>query len=345
MVYGNVENYLEGCTVQHVIPGYASLDEMAFHVLESVESDYNAMMMSVGVMELAHLEENGSEMVYEAEGGKVKQIVDKAVEMFKSMWSKVQGLIQTALEAFEKKAQEFREKVMKKLDSKVLDARVKGLKADRNFGTTYEYKNINEYSSSVIAKIQGSDKKVEDLYTSAASASKNSNNELLNGLGDKLDAEVKSVIQSLCPNAQNASSIVKMMKDDIRGSRKDVNGDWVKSNYKTIIDEVRDYPVTKKTLKSNYKALQKTYNEAIKKCKKANTDKFFEANAYTKAIKAYKDLRQVTIYCQQAVISCLNERQGFYRSVIFKLIGSKPVKEAAVSESATMDKVDSLFNW
>ena len=65
MVYGNtVENYLEGCTVQHVIPGYASLDEMAFHVLESVESDYNTMMMSVGVLELAHLEESGSEVVY-----------------------------------------------------------------------------------------------------------------------------------------------------------------------------------------------------------------------------------------------------------------------------------------
>ena len=344
MVY-TTENYLEGCTPKNVIPAYASLDEMAFHVLESVERDYNAIMMSVGVSELAHLEATGAEIVYEAGNGKVKELVDKATKLFKDMWEKVQGLIKKATDAFEAKATEFRKKIMTKVDSKVLADRVKNLKADKSFGNTYDYKNINEYSAEVIDKIKAVDSKVDKLYSEAVEGAKNGNVEKTNALDDALKAEVNGVIKALCPSADSAKNIIKFMKDDIRGGRKEVNGTWVKDNYKTIIEEVTNLPTTKKTLKKDYNELKKSYNDAIKACRKANDGKHFEANAYTKTIRAYKDLRQVTIYSQQAIIGCLNERYNFYRSVMFKLIGTKPVKESTVTESATVDRVSSLFEW
>lgn len=335
------ENYLEGSTPTNVIPSYATLDEMAFHVIESSEADFNAMMMECGVIELAYVEENHQEMVYEA--GKVKGLIDKAVNMFKKMWSNVQGLIQKALAAFDKKAQEFREKVMKKIDKNFLQKRVDNVKANKDFGKTYKYKNIENYATQVDALILNADHDVQTLVATAKSKAKNGE-AVTDGLSNDLDKVVNGLIEKLHGNAKTKSVLVKFMKDDIRTEPDQVDGTWVKANYKTIIDEVTNYPKTKKTLKQNYKSTQKLFNEAIKSCKKENDGKMFEANVFTKAIKAYKDLRQISIYAQQAVISCLNERQGFYRMVLIKLIGTKPVKES-VSEATTIDGISSLFEW
>lgn len=342
------ENFLEGSQAVNVIPGYAAMDEMAFHVIESCEADFNAMMMECGVLELAYVEENHCEMIYEdGNGNKIKQLVDKAVNMFKEMWSKVQGLIQRALETFEKKAQEFREKVMKKIDTKFLKKRVDNLKADKIFGMSYNYKDIENYCGTVIGKINKADTVVDQAYALAASKAKNGETGYIDALDSALKKAVDDCIHNVTNNkSTNTAGIVKVLKDIIRGGGQTVqrNGAWVKENYDEIIKEVTDYPVTKRTLKKNYKDLQKGFNDAIKECKKANDGKMFEANAFTKAIKAYKDLRQIAVYAQQATISCLNEKQGFYRSVMFKLIGTKPVKES-VSEASTMDGISSLFDW
>ena len=342
---GNVEDFLEGSLALNVIPGYAGINEMVFHVMESTEQDYNSIMMECGVRELMHLEETGTEMIYEE--GKVKGLVDKAIGFFKQMWAKVQGLIQKALTFFETKAQEFRNKVMKKLDSKILKKRADNLKADKKFGMTYDYKDIEKYSVTVCENISAAQAKVEKAYGSAVSKAKDGDNGEANNLETVLDGYVKACIKQMYNTATSTSGLSKLMKNEIRGKMLPVNGAWVKTNYDTIIKEVTDYPTVKRGLKSDYNELKKGFNEAIRDCKKANDGKMFEANAFTKAIKAYKELRQITVYAQQAVISCYNERQGFYRSVIFKLVGSKPAKEGEkkVSESATIDAIGSLFEW
>ena len=67
--------------------------------------------------------------------------------------------------------------------------------------------------------------------------------------------------------------------------------------------------------------------------------------------KHMKTLKQLMIACQQSVISCINEREAFYRSVIIKVIGTKPVKESSVwdddyfSESSTSDTISAMFEW
>lgn len=357
-VYNNsnvstVENFLEGVKGVDIVPGYASFDEMAFFVIEAAESDYNDMMMQVGIQELACLESSGTEVVYEAGSGRVKELCDKAADMFKSMWEKLKGMFNKALDTINQKTMEFRRKVMDKLDSKMLQSRVKGLKADKKFGSSFDYigdgspKDLSAYAKNTIGKITGADEKVQKLYTSASEKAKDENTTELNNLSDELNKVVKEVISDVAPGAQQISSIVKTMKDDIRGKRRDVNGSWVSSNFNSLYKEAKDFPETKRQIKGAYKEAETAFNKSIKACKDASSARFFEANAFTKAIKAYKDLKHICVACSQATVSCLNERQAFYRTVILRVAGSKAVKESAVSEGAasTSDNISSLFNW
>ena len=349
-VYSNFEsdtkNYLEGCQPNvSVIPGYAALDEMAFHVVEASEIDFNKMMIECGVEELYHLEESKTEMVYEE--GKVTELKNKAVEFFKKMWENVQGLIKKAIDTFQKKSREVREKLLNKIDKNFLSKRVDNIPANKDFGVGYGYSNITLFSAKVRAKITNADNKVDKIREEMTENQKNGNN-TTDGYENRLKEIVDTCVKEILPdhNISSPSGVKKVMVDAIRGSRFQANGTWVKSNYTAIFKEVVDYPETKSNLKKDYKELQKSFNEAIKQCKKIDNSKMFEASAFTKAIKTYKSLRQIAVYSQQAIISCLNERYSFYRGILFKLIGvKKAANDKAVGESTTVDSISSLFDW
>lgn len=353
MVYGqnnNTENFLEGVKGIDVVPGFANFDEMVFHVAEASEADFNSMMMQIGVQELAFLEENKTEMVYE--DSKVKSMVDTVVKFFKEMWEKVKGMFNKALDTINTKTMEWRRKLYDKLgkDPKgFLSKRVANIKADAKFGTSYknllESSDLSKKPNAIIAKINSQDSVIEEKYKAAATAEDKGDSTLVNSLDDELKNCVNTVIHTVASeNITNISSIVKYMKDEFHGDRFDVTGAWVKSNWNHIWSEATEFPQTKKDIKNTYKEAEKSYNNAIKACKKADSSKIFSASAYTKAVKAYKDLRQICSACCQAQISCLNERQSFFRSIVMKVAITKPVKES-YAESTTVDGIDSLFNW
>jgi hypothetical protein len=342
------EDYLVGVQASNVIPSYASFDEMAFHVAEASEADFNALMMECGVIELAYMEENHAEMVYES--GKIKEITDKAVDTFKNMWSRVQEMFERALSTIQSKSQEFRKKVLSKVNKDFLQKRVDNLKPDKNFGTTFKLENIDKESDAMLGAIDDADKEISDASTAAFQRYKKGETGT-DDLDATIKASVKKCIGMLCHgygSASDTSAIVKVVKGRLRGKTFAVNGAWVKANYKTILAEVTDFPTTKRKLKKDYNEVKKRFNKTIKDCKKANDGGMFEANAYTKTIAGYKQLRQINTYVEQAVISCLNERESFNRSVLIKLIGAKPAKgdKKAVGESTTVDGVQALFeNW
>jgi hypothetical protein len=333
------ENFLEGCTPDNnVIPEYASLNEMAYHVIESSIADYNQMMMEFGIRELAYVEENHRELIYEASGE--KNIVEKAIDSIKGLWEKVQSMFKKALATFEEKAQNFREKVMKKIDTKFLKKRVDNLKAGKEFGVTYQYSHLN-----LTTAYKGLfDKAKRDIMQNYNDALDSSEKEASEGLARKNDAVISTMMHNISNGNNDVKQFKNQLKNYIRGDKVAVKTDWVKKNYDSIISEVTQYPNTKRQLKDDYKALQKQFNDTIKDVKKANDGKRFEANTYTKTVKSLKDLRHINVLCEQATITCLNERESFYRSIMFKLIGTKPVKES-YSESTTVDGIQSLFEW
>ena len=354
----NEENYLEGCNPNvDVIPSYATLHEMSYHVIEASEADFNRIMMECGVSELYHLESSGTEMIYEE--GKIESLKNNVTKFFKEMWEKVQGMIQKAIDTFQKKAQELRKKVLGEVDKSFLKKRIDNIPADKQFGVTYDYQNIAKFSELVRKDIEKGDADIDALYDKMVAQQKAGTKESYDNEIDKIVKQTANRVvysDSKSEDINGMSGITKLLKDAIRQDNFQANGKWVKENFYggvNIWKEVLEYPATKAQLKKDYKTLQKSFNDAIKKCKKADNSKRFEASAFTKAIKGYKSLRQLAVYSEQAVISCLHERYAFYRSILFKLIGVKPKNNdnssnstSKVSESTTtMDSISSLFDW
>ena len=213
------------------------------------------------------------------------------------------------------------------------------------------YHDIKTQSAIIIKKINNADAEVDKLYNEMVEKQK-SGEKSSDGYENRLNEITRDCIEKILMQAkgtQNGTSgMKKILMDNIRGKTIQANGSWVKSNFYeglNIYKEVVEFPSIKAQLKKDYKELQKSFNEAIKKCKKADNSKMFEASAFTKAIKGYKTLRQVAVYSQQAIISCLNERYSFFRGVMFKLIGVKPAQDnKSTNESTTFDTIGSLFD-
>lgn len=360
MIYGgnitvDTEDYLSECNPVNVIPAYASINEMVYHVIESSEEDFNSIMMECGVIELNHLEETGMEMVYEE--GKIGSLVEKVKGAFEEMWKKVQGMFQRAIEFFETQSKKFRDSVMKKINKAMVDSRINNIKKDKDYGSTYDYQNIKDYSSKLIDKIGTAQTAIYSQYTSLSAKIKA--NEGDNVSVEKLDKDIseaiKNCVNSIAGGASNGntSGMVKTMKTDIRGKRINVSGQWVIDHMKGengILKEVETYPDTKKTLKENYNKLKKDFNETIKLCNKEKKENRSNAAAFTKVANGWKKLKQISVYCQQAVISCLNERYNFFRGIVIRVLavrkGDDSKKTTATGESTTFDTIGSLFdNW
>lgn len=349
---GNDTDFLEGCDITNEISPFAPLNEMMYTVIENSESDFNAIMMRAGVRELAYVEENHMEMIYE--DGKIKKLVDDVTGWFKKVWERIKEMINKALDAMTKKSVEFRKKILDKMNKDFLRKRLVNVASDKNFGTSYEYGDIGSKSASFLSSIGNADIKIIRIGEEAQKKSKNGETDT-SGIETDLKVAMQSCFSGIGVKQNgiefSQANYKKLLMSAMRGEPITVNGDKVKNNFNDWLDEVSSFPKTKRDLKKSYNEAKKSINEAIKKIHSYDTSKFFEASIFTKIVKYMKELRQITIVCEQCVISCVNEREAFYRSVIIKVIGTKPVKESAdwdndyFSESSTNDTVAAMFNW
>lgn len=349
-VYGNDSRNIDYLGNDPVNPDYlrnVPLGEMIYTVIEQSEADFNKIMMEAGVRELAYVEETHTEMIYEA--GKIKEMVDSVTKWFKELWERIKAMIDRALNTMAQKSAEFRKKVLNSLNKDFLRKRLENVDNTKDFGTTYEYNDLSGNNTMIINAIGNADNAIKAAADTAHEQAKNGN----------LDSEkFDTVCRSAMKEAMNAvlknstanytiSTTKKLIMNFLRGDQKAVNGAIVKYKFNDWIDEVANFPKTKRELKTAYSDGKKSINEAIKKIKSYDTGKLFEPTIFTKVAKYMKQLRQILVCAQQSVVSCANERESFYRSVIFKVIGTKPVKESTdyYSESSTSDAIGSLFNW
>lgn len=353
-VYGNDSRNIDYLGSTPVVQDYfknVPLGEMVYTVIEQSEEDFNKIMMEAGVRELAYVEETHTEMIYEA--GKIKEMVDSVTKWFKDLWDRIKGMIDKALNTMAQKSAEFRKKVLNSLNKDFLRKRLENVDSTKDFGTTYSYERLTEKNSQIIGTIGIVDNKIKELADEAHEQAKNGNLEL-----DGFEAKCKDAMRiafkdlgALKSDGSNdasfsVSTVKSMLMNKLRGEKKAVNGSMVKANFNDWIDEVASFPKTKRELKTAYSDAKKNVNDAIKKIKSYDSGNMFNPTIFTKIAKYMKQMRQLLVACQQCVISCANERESFYRSVIFKVIGTKPVKESTYySESSTSDAIGSLFNW
>lgn len=367
-VYGSnistqVEDFLEGVEMSDCISDHTPLNEMMYVVIEQTEEDFNKIMMECGVRELAYVEENHTEMVYEASG--IKKLTDSVKKWFEDVWARIKKMINTALDNIAKKSAEFRSKILKNLNKDFLKKRLENVEATKNFGVTYNYEDISSKNEKFI-------KALNDAEDNIVVFEKDVNTKVKNGETDLGDVDTKckkyindaihlisvnggiaagKSVDTMQDSTFSPSGAKKLLTNFLRGPQSTVNGTWVKSNFDTILKEVGEFPKTKRDLKSAYNKTKESINKSIKAIKSHDNSKMFEASVFTKIVKHMKTLKQLMIACQQSVISCINEREAFYRSVIIKVIGTKPVKESSVwdddyfSESSTSDTISAMFEW
>lgn len=352
-------DFLEGVEMSNSISDYTPINEMMYVVIEQSEEDFNKIMMECGVRELAYVEENHTEMVYEA--GNIKKLTDSVKKWFEDLWAKIKKMINTALDNIAKKSAEFRSKILKNLNKDFLKKRLENVEVTRNFGTTYKYQDIVKNNTKFIESLDNAESELVEIENEINKNVKNGDtnfgdfeNKCKNIISKSVESVIHSYTSTDVKNIRStdfsSSNVKKLLLEYLRGQIINVNGAWVKSNFDEILKEVGEFPKTKRELKSAYTKTKDSINKSIKSIKSHDNSKMFEASVFTKIVKYVKQLKQLLVVCQQSVISCINEREAFYRSVIIKVIGTKPVKESAwdndyFSESSTNDTISSLFNW
>lgn len=89
----------------------------AMRVVSETSSNWNSIMKACAIDELHYLEENGTEMIYE--GSRIKSFFNAAIEFFKNIWTKIQGIFKRFIMSFDasiKSDKEFLNKYKKELN-------------------------------------------------------------------------------------------------------------------------------------------------------------------------------------------------------------------------------------
>jgi len=97
----------------------ATFEEMALNLVAENESNYNTIMKAIALDELAYLEENGQEIVYEAGG--VSGVLGKIKEFFKKVIEKIRQILHTfitAISSFIRDDRSFVDKYKKEFSTK-----------------------------------------------------------------------------------------------------------------------------------------------------------------------------------------------------------------------------------
>lgn len=97
----------------------ATFEEMALNLVAENESNYNSIMKAIALDELAYLEENGQEIVYEAGG--VSGVLGKIKEFFKKVIEKIRQILHTfvtAMASFIRDDRSFVDKYKKEFSTK-----------------------------------------------------------------------------------------------------------------------------------------------------------------------------------------------------------------------------------
>lgn len=216
--------------------------EAAFQCMQECEINWNTLNERLAMNELAYLQENGREIVYEEEAK--QNLIQKGIELVKSWLSKILG-------------------VLKKFAAEI-SARV------ANMTKTLGNKKLTADAT------WPADAKVNDYdYNKAAAAIKSlsfinfkgdfSTNEDLHGQADLVDSGIYSTVQTWT-GEKGATASVKQIKDKVLGSKVDITGTGTYSAA-NVIAVITKFSDGIKAVNDDAARAKQTANEMIKSLK------------------------------------------------------------------------------
>ena len=326
----------------HTIPSYTTIDESYLLLIESAENDFNVMMANIAIDECYSINGNGA--LLESGDSKVKGIINSIVNWIKARWADLQNVFNKAMDAIHKKVDEFNSKVAKST-LKWIPKKLDKLK-DKSYGKTYEYPNFDSLSSdggSVFAAVRVYSDNVLKTLSSSEGSNENIKKEL-----ERIDSSFR---REFGIGTDSKDSAIKgSMEKIIKGAEVDINRDYIKKNYESMVNNCGDYSKTQRTLKSTLNTAKKEFDKQIKEIKKKEKENEDFTSKLGVIAPYIKKSHHYLASASSIILSCTRNKMMKEMSIILRLAmtfgKNQAQNESYVEESQSyQSEMSSLFNF
>ena len=293
-----------------VVNDYTDFDALTLEACTTIQEMDNAIMQGIGKYELAQVRE-GAEVVY-TEGmlDTIKSKLEKIWNFIKNWVKNVWNKFIAWLESYVRGDKAFLSKYKKKLDENLVYL-------DKDFDKTYKYAKIilND-----IGDFEGVGKECDKIFTDAI-------------------ATFKSIQFSDKDVSEKCSNILEKIDDDVDDIKDkfkdtdlelDVNANWIRSNFSSIIKMVdTDVSKVKRVMDKEVKKSENNYKESIKivQGKLKNLDQPEKSNASTN-LNCLKSIStksgNISMWCTSYIIKCIKGAKSDARSMCRAILTAKP---------------------
>ena len=292
-----------------VVNDYTDFDALTLEACTTIQEMDNAIMQGIGKYELAQVRE-GAEVVYtEGMMDTIKSKLEKIWNFIKNWIKNVWNKFIAWLESYVRGDKAFLSKYKKKLDENLVYL-------DKDFDKTYKYaKIINN-----IGEFEGVSKECDKIFNDAM-------------------ATFKSIQFSDKDVSEKCSNILEKIDDDVDDIKDkfkdtdleiDVNANWIRSNFSSIIKMVdTDVSKVKHVMDKEVKKSENNYKESIKivQGKLKNLDQP-EKSTVSTGLNCLKSIStksgNISMWCTSYIIKCVKGAKSDARSMCRAILTAKP---------------------
>ena len=293
-----------------VVNDYTDFDALTLEACTTIQEMDNAIMQGIGKYELAQVRE-GAEVVYtEGMMDTIKSKLEKIWNFIKNWIKNVWNKFIAWLESYVRGDKAFLSKYKKKLDENLVYL-------DKDFDKTYKYAKIilND-----IGEFEGVAKECDKIFNDAM-------------------ATFTSIQFSDKDVSEKCSNILEKIDDDVDDIKDkfkdtdleiDVNANWIRSNFSSIIKMVdTDVSKVKRVMDKEVKKSENNYKESIKivQGKLKNLDQPEKSIAST-GLNCLKSIStksgNISMWCTSYIIKCVKGAKSDARSMCRAILTAKP---------------------
>ena len=293
-----------------VVNDYTDFDALTLEACTTIQEMDNAIMQGIGKYELAQIRE-GAEVVYtEGMMDTIKSKLEKIWNFIKNWIKNVWNKFIAWLESYVRGDKAFLSKYKKKLDENLVYL-------DKDFDKTYKYAKIilND-----IGEFESVAKECDKIFNDAI-------------------ATFKSIQFSDKDVSEKCSNILEKIDDDVDDIKDkfkdtdleiDVNANWIRSNFSSIIKMV-DTGVSKvkRVMDKEVKKSENDYKESIKtvqgKLKNLDQPEKSTASIGLNCIKSISTKSgNISMWCTSYIIKCVKGAKSDARSMCRAILTAKP---------------------
>lgn len=304
--------------IKNVVPSYYTLEEGALYLIAESERSFTEMMKEIGISELHSFEESG--VVLEAVN--VKETINRVIKWFKDTFETFRGYLEEALFEIKKRIDAQKRNI---LDQKKIEEAVYNLKDDKEYGKTYEYKQLGWARNVKSTADQSHWKAIKDFREAVKKAY------------DDKDEDIKQIVEDGkkklderfgAKDTDRLSAIKKYLRgDEVKVTKKFlING----SKWNLIRETAINYNTAASKIKKEYNELKKETDTIISDIKKAQKElEKGNKQGFNDYINGMKTTQMYMRDFASATISCIGEEARFATMLCLRLSLAWKKKEKA----------------